>query len=232
MVKDKISHRKAVSRSNKIKIFIVDNHPIVRQGLSQLISQEHDLELCGESGDIRHILPAIKKSKPDIVIVEIALGTFSGLKVIEDLCREHPDIPVLILSIHDEILYAERCLRAGAKGFIMKEEPPEQLLFAMRKVVKGDLYISDKLGPKLINKLVSKSTGVSSSAIEQLSNRELEVFQYIGQGMKTRDIAESLNLSIKTIETYIAHIKKKMGFKSSRELFLFAVQWSITDRKF
>jgi len=139
---------------------------------------------------------------------------------------------VLILSMQDEALYAERCLRAGAKGYIMKQEPPDMLILAIRKVLNGEIYISSRMGPKLINKLVSKSAGISISAIDRLSNRELEVFQFIGQGMKTRDIADSLNLSIKTVETYIAHIKKKMDFKSSRELFLYAVQWSITDRKF
>jgi DNA-binding NarL/FixJ family response regulator len=232
MVKDNISESKAVSSSNKIKIFIVDNHPIVRQGLSQLIKQEIDLTLCGEAGDISGVLSTIKTCIPDIVIIEISLGTFSGLKLIEDLCHEHPDIRVLILSIHDEVLYAERCLKAGAKGYIMKNEEPEQLLLAIRTVINGDTYISAKLAPKLIKKLVSKSTGVNSSTIEQLSNREFEVFQFIGQGMKTRDIAETLNLSIKTIETYIAHIKKKMDFKSSRELFLYAAQLSIIEKDF
>jgi DNA-binding NarL/FixJ family response regulator len=227
-----MSKSKAVSKSNKIKIFIVDNHPIVRQGLSQLIKQEIDLALCGEAGDIRGVLSTIKKCMPHIVIIEISLGTFSGLKLIEDLCHEHPDIRVLILSIHDEVLYAERCLKAGAKGYIMKNETPEQLLLAIRTIINGDTYISAKLAPKLIKKLVSKSTGVNSSTIEQLSNRELEVFQFIGQGMKTRDIAETLNLSIKTIETYIAHIKKKMDFKSSRELFLYAAQLSIIEKDF
>ena len=220
------------SISTKSKIFIIDSHPIVRQGMSQLINKENDLKLCGEAGDIINALSSIKKLKPDIIVVDLSLGPASGLKIIEELCRQNPLLSVLILSMHDEALYAERCLRAGAKGYIMKEEPPEMLLDAIRVILNGEIYISSKLGPKLINKLLLKNSVVSSSTIDSLSNRELEVFQFVGQGIKTRDIADSLNLSIKTIETYIAHIKKKMGFKSSRELFLYAVQWSITNRDF
>ena len=232
MVKNILSDSKATFRINKRKVFIVDDHPIVRQGVTDLINRENDLLLCGESGDINNAKPLIGKSNPDVAIVDISLGSSNGLKLIEDLCHQYPDVPVLVLSMHDEAIYAERCLRAGAKGYIMKMEPPDMLITAIRTVLKDDIYISPKLGPKLINKLVSKSTGVSSSSIERLSNRELEVFQFIGQGMKTSVIAETLNLSIKTIETYIAHIKKKMGFNSSRELFLYAVQWSITDKMF
>jgi DNA-binding NarL/FixJ family response regulator len=227
-----LAKAESTARITKSNIFIVDDLPIVRQGMSQLINQESDLALCGEAGDIMHALPSIKKCRPDLIVADLSLGPVNGLKLIEELCRESPHLLVLILSMQDEALYAERCLRAGAKGYIMKQEQPDMLLLAIRKVLNGGIYISSKMGPKLINKLVSKSTGISSSTIDRLSNRELEVFQFIGQGMNTRDIADFLNLSIKTIETYIAHIKKKMCFKSSRELFLYAVQWSITERKF
>lgn len=179
-----------------------------------------------------HAIPDINRCRLDIVIVDISFGLTSGLKHIEELCYQYPQLPVLILSMHDEALYAERCLRAGAKGYIMKQEPPDKLLLAIRKVLNGGIFISSKLGPKLINKLLSKNSNINVSTLESLSNRELEVFQLIGQGIKTKDIAGALNLSIKTIETYIDHIKKKMDFKSSRELFLYAVQWSITDKKF
>ncbi len=227
-----ISRIKAGETRTKRKVFIIDDHPIVRQGVTDLINRENDLLSCGDAGGIANAMSLISKSKPDVVIVDISLGPSSGLKVIEDLCHQYPHLRVLVLSMHDETVYAERCLRLGAKGYIMKMEPPDKLIMAIRMVLNDEMYISAKLGPKLIKKMVSKSTGVNSSGIEQLSNRELEVFQFIGQGMKTRDIAESLNLSIKTIETYIAHIKKKMGFNSSRELFLYAVQWSISEKKF
>jgi len=232
MVKNTKSESKTVSRGAKRKVFIVDDHPIVRKGLTQLINQENDLQLCGEASDILNAIPLIKTTHPEAAIIDTSLGPLSGFKLIENLCQQFPDLPVLVLSLYNEMLYAERCLRAGAMGYIMKQAPPHRILMALRKVLDGEFYISSKLGPKLINKLLSKSTGISSSSIEQLSNRELEVFQFIGQGMKTKDMAESLNLSIKTIETYIAHIKKKMDFKSSRELFLYAVQWTIMDKKF
>ena len=232
MVKNTKSESNTVSRGTKRKVFIVDDHPIVRKGLTQLINQENDLQLCGEAADISNAIPLIKETKPEAAIIDTSLGPLSGFKLIENLCQQFPDLPVLVLSLYNEMLYAERCLRAGAMGYIMKQAPPHRILMALRKVLDGEFYISNKLGPKLLNKLLSKSTGVSTSSIEQLSNRELEVFQFIGQGMKTRDMAESLNLSVKTIETYIAHIKKKMGFKSSRELFLYAVQWSIMEKEF
>ena len=232
MVKNTKPESNTVSRGTKRKVFIVDDHPIVRKGLTQLINHENDLQLCGEAADVSNAIPLIKTTHPEAAIIDTSLGPLSGFKLIENLCQQFPDLPVLVLSLYNEMLYAERCLRAGARGYIMKQAPPHRILMALRTVLDGEFYISNKLGPKLINKLLSKSTGISSSSIEQLSNRELEVFQFIGQGMKTSEMAESLNLSIKTIETYIAHIKKKMDFKSSRELFLYAVQWSIVDKKF
>lgn len=132
--------------------------------------------------------------------------------------------------MHDESIYAERCLKAGAKGYIMKQEPPEKVVSALRKILEGDIYISDKLGTKLLNKFVTKRADASGSPVELLSNRELEVFQLVGQGLKTRKIAEELNLSVKTVETYIDHIKKKMNFDDSRYLFLHAVQWTMNEK--
>ncbi len=213
----------------KQKVFIVDDHPIVREGLTQLINNENDLHVCGDAGDVSLALEKIAKIKPDAVIVDIALGKTSGLRLIENLSLNYPDIPVLTLSMHDESLYAERCLMAGAKGYIMKQEPPEEVLSALRKILTGDIYISENIGAKLLNKMVSGKTTSALSPIELLSNRELEVFHLIGQGVKTRNIAEQLNLSIKTIETYIDHIKKKMNFPDSRSLFLHAVQWAMKD---
>jgi DNA-binding NarL/FixJ family response regulator len=213
----------------KHKVLIVDDHPIVRQGLTQLINQEPDVSVCCEAGDISEALTLIESHKPDIAIVDISLGHSSGIRLIEDISRRYPNLSVLVLSMHDESLYAERCLRAGAKGYIMKKEPPEKVIVAIKKILKGEIYLSDNLSVKLLQKFIAKQAGIYSSPVERLSNRELEVFRLIGQGLKTRKIAEQLNLSVKTIETYIDHIKKKMGFKDSRNLFLHAVQWLMNE---
>lgn len=222
--------KKTDNKKSKKKVLVVDDHPIVRQGLAQLINQESDFMVCGDAGDIPHALKAIEDCRPDIIIVDISLGHTSGIRLIEDLSHNYPDLAVLALSMHDESIYAERCLKAGAKGYIMKQEPPEKVISALRKILEGDIYISDKLGTKLLHKFVTKKADASGSPVELLSNRELEVFQLVGQGLKTRKIAEELNLSIKTVETYIDHIKKKMNFDDSRDLFLHAVQWSMNEK--
>ena len=213
----------------KQKVLIVDDHPLVRQGIAQLINQEKDLEVCCEAGDVEQAMKKIPEYSPDIAVVDISLGQSSGIRLIEAISLKYPKLSVLTLSMHDESLYAERCLRAGAKGYIMKSEPPEKVIFALRRILDGEIYVSNKLGARLLHKLVTNDDNVYSSPVERLSNRELEVFQLIGQGLKTRTIAEQLNLSVKTIETYIDHIKKKMNFEDSRSLFLHAVQWSMGE---
>lgn len=218
-----------VDKKMKYKVVIVDDHPIVRQGLAQLINQENDLRVCGEASDIPSALQSVKERCPDIAVVDISLGQSSGLSLIEELTRQYPGLSILALSMHDETLYAERCLRAGARGYIMKKEPPEKVITAIKNILNGEIYVSDNLGSRLLHKLVAKKSGAPSSGIDVLSNRELEVFRLIGQGVKTGRIAEQLNLSIKTIETYVDHIKKKMHFKDSRDLFLHAVQWRINE---
>jgi len=214
----------------KHKVFIVDDHPIVRQGLAQLINQENDLVVCGEASDIPSALQAILKCSPDILIVDISLGQESGIRLIEEVLIRKPELPALVLSMHDEFLYAERCLKAGAKGYVMKQEPPEKVIQAIKKVLKGGMYISEKLSAKFLHKFITKRSEEHGSPIESLSNRELEVFQLIGQGLKTRKIAEQLNLSVKTIETYIEHIKRKMDIDDSRNLILHAAQWFMNEQ--
>jgi DNA-binding NarL/FixJ family response regulator len=221
---------KPEDKRQKHKIFIVDDHPIIRQGLTQLINQEPDFAVCGEASDIPSALQAIQAHKPDIVIVDISLGQSSGIRLIEDLLLLYPSIQILVLSMHDESLYAERCFKAGARGYIMKQEPPEKVIFAIKKLLEGELYISDQLSNRLLHKFVAKHADINSSPIESLSNRELEVFQLIGQGLRTRKIAEQLNLSVKTVETYIDHIKKKMNFDNSHILILHAVQWFMSEQ--
>ena len=209
----------------KHRVFIVDDHPVMRQGVSQLISQEKDLMMCGDAGDITHALRDISASCPDIVMIDISLGQSNGIRLIEELALYYQDLLILAFSMHDEFIYAERCLRAGARGYIMKQESPEKVIFALRKVLSGEIYIDDSLGAKLLYKLVTNQSGKYISPIEKLSNRELEVFQLIGQGMKTRNIAERMNISVKTVESYMNHIKRKMNFNDSRDLFKHAVQW-------
>lgn len=212
---------------DKYNVFIVDDHPIVCQGLGQLIEQEADLHVCGDAGDIASALESIAVCSPDIAIIDITLGQNSGVRLIEDLSHLYPDILILALSMHDESIYAERCLKAGARGYIMKQEPPELVISALRKILNGEIYTSDNLRMKLINKLVSPKSDIGGSSIEMLSNRELEVFRLIGDGLKTSEIADKLSLSVKTIETYIDHIKKKMKIKDLRGVIKSAAQWLV-----
>ncbi|MBI4847894.1 MAG: response regulator transcription factor [Nitrospirae bacterium] len=225
-----MSNNKTEHTKHKYNIFIVDDHPIVRQGLALLINQENDLAVCGEASDISQALPAIEDCHPDLIIVDISLGQNNGIRLIESLLNKNPETLTLVLSMHDEALYAERCLRIGAKGYIMKQEPPEKVILAIRRVLHGEIFVSDTLSAKLLHKFIAKQPILFSSPIESLSNRELEVFELIGKGLKTRQIAEHLTLSVKTIETYMDHIKKKMNLNDSRNLFLHAVQWLMNEK--
>ncbi len=212
-------------QTRKKKVMVVDDHPIVRKGLAQLINQTQDLEVCGEAGDAHEALEKIPRYKPDCIILDLMLGLTNGLTLIEDIKVRYTDIPILVLSMHDESLYAERVLRAGAKGYIMKKEAADRVNEAIRMILKGELYLSDAIKSKLLKTFTSKSAKNERPSIEALSNRELEVFQLLGQGYATRQIAEILHLSIKTVETYYAHIKEKMHLKDGRELLMHSIQW-------
>jgi DNA-binding NarL/FixJ family response regulator len=212
-------------KEKKANILIVDDHPIVRQGLTELVNHENDLIVCGQAEDANQAMKSVKELKPDIVIVDISLKETSGMELIKDLSVQYPKLPVLALSMHDESLYAERVLRAGAKGYIMKAEATEKVIMAIRKILSGEIYISDKMASKMMRKLVGGSSEINASPVELLSDRELEVFQFIGKGFGTRQIAERLYLSIKTIETYRAHIKEKLNLEDSAELLQYAIQW-------
>ncbi len=210
---------------NKSNILIVDDHPIVRQGLAELVNQETDLVVCGQAEDAHQAMKTVKELKPDMAIVDISLKETSGMELIKDLNSQYPNLPILALSMHDESLYAERALRAGARGYIMKDEATEKVIMAIHKILSGEIYISDKMAAKMMRKLVGSSIEVNTSPVERLSDRELEVFQLIGKGFGTRQISERLFLSIKTIETYRAHIKEKLHFADSAELLQYAIQW-------
>ncbi len=215
---------KAGNKSKKNKVFIVDDHCILREGLSHLINSEEDLVVCGETDNISNALQAIGDSKPDIVIVDISLGDGSGIRLTENLIYAHPGLLVLVLSMHDETEYAERCLKSGARGYIMKQESSKKLLSAVRKVLNGEIYVSDKLNVTLLHKFVKNKFESFDSSTKPLSNRELEVYQLIGQGLKKHKIAEQLNISVKTVETYIEHIKIKLQLKGVHDVLMHAVQ--------
>ena len=216
---------------SKTKIVIVDDHPIVRQGLAELINHEDDLVVCGQAEEAPEAMGVIKAIKPDMVIVDILLKETSGMELIKDIKARYPNLAVLALSMHDESLYAERALRAGAKGYIMKAEATEKVIGAIRKILSGDIYLSEPMAAKLIHKLVGGRTKVGASAIDRLSDRELEVFRLIGQGYGTRQIAEKLHLSVKTIESYRAHIKEKLNLSDAAELLQYAIQWVSSQDK-
>jgi DNA-binding NarL/FixJ family response regulator len=215
----------AAAMKGKKRVLLVDDHPIVRQGLAQLINQETEIGVCGQAEDAHKALEAIGTLKPDIAIVDISLKTISGIELIKNIKIQYPQLPVLVLSMHDESLYAERALRAGAKGYIMKREVPEKLLGAIHRILRGEMYVSDKMGVKIFHHFVDGPPEAGGSSLDRLSDRELEVFQLIGKGRGTRQIAEALHLSIKTIESYREHIKKKLLLKSGSELVQHAVQW-------
>ena len=211
--------------TDKAKIVIVDDHPIVRQGLKELINHENDLTVCGQAGDAHQAMKIIKSLSPDMVIVDITLKEKNGMELIKDIKVQYPNLPVLALSMHDETLYAERAIRAGARGYIMKQQATEKVVAAIRKVLKGEVYISERMVAKVMGKLAGVKTETAASPLDCLSDRELEVFLMIGKGHGTRQIARKLHLSIKTIETYRSHIKEKLNFGDSTELLQYAIQW-------
>ena len=210
--------------SGAVRVLIVDDHPIVRRGLAQLIEQEPDLEVCGEADDADTALAAFVELEPDIALVDLMLQGASGTDLIKNLKAQNENIPILVISMHDEAVYAERALRAGAHGYIMKEEATGQVLTALRKVVGGDVYVSERMVGHLLRRMVGGAG--HSVGIDGLSDRELEVFQWIGRGLSVPDIAERLKVSPKTVETYRAHIKDKLSLANSAEVMRAAVQWS------
>lgn len=211
---------------SKRKILIVDDHPILRKGLTLLINQEPDLIVCAEAENAQAALEIIESATPDMAIVDISLPGIDGIELIKTLRLRHKDMPVLVVSMHDEALYAERSLRAGARGYIMKQEALEKVLVAIRKVLEGEIFVSDRVTTKMLEKFVSvEGVRETSSPIDLLSNRELTVLRLIGQGYKTRQIAEKLHLSMKTVESYRAHIKDKLKLGDGTDLLKYAIQW-------
>jgi len=208
----------------KKKIFLVDDHPIVRQGLAQLINSEADLAVVGQGEDAYQSIRAIRESQPHLVLVDVSLKDSDGIELLKELKAQSPDLPVLVVSMHDETLYAERALRAGAGGYVMKQESPETLLAAIRTVLAGEVYVSSKMGASLLRHMVRGQKRGGGLPMDRLTDRELEVFRMIGAGHSVKEIAEKLFLSIKTVEAHREHIKEKLNIKSSAELLRFAIR--------
>jgi DNA-binding NarL/FixJ family response regulator len=219
----------AVPQVKKKTVFIVDDHPLLRQGLALLINREQDLTVCGEAAEAQTAMKEIAAQKPDILIADISLNGPDGLDLLKNLRGLYPSLPVLILSMHDESIYAERALRARANGYIMKQEATEKVLVAVRRILGGQIYLSDRMANKLLNQYISGAPA-DMTRLSTLSDRELEVFRLIGEGRSTRQIAEKLHLSIKTVETYQAHIKEKLFLQSGRELVQHAIQSNIGNK--
>lgn len=209
----------------KSRVFLVDDHPITRQGLVALINREHNLTVCGEADSAPVAIEMIQKLMPDIALVDVTLKTTSGIELMKHLKALRPEMPVLMMSMHDESLFAERALRAGAKGYIMKLEPSATILAAVRRVLSGELYLSEKMKEKMLHRLVKTGGTEVVYAIDTLSDREMEVFQLIGNGYGTRQIATRLNLSVKTIDSYREHLKLKLRLDGGTELVRHAIQW-------
>jgi len=212
-------------RSRKRKVLIVDDHPVVREGLAQRINRERDLTVCGEAQTARDALRAVASLQPDIVVLDLSLPSGHGLELIKDLKPLMPDLRVLVFTMHDESIFAERALRAGARGYVMKQEAPERLLAAIRAVLRGDYFVSERASAGFLQTFFNRPAEGTSRSVMRLTDRELEVFQFIGQGVGTREIALRLGRSVKTIETHRARIKEKLSVRSAAELVCRANRW-------
>ncbi|HVT73435.1 MAG TPA: response regulator transcription factor [Lacunisphaera sp.] len=217
------------ARPARRRILIVDDHPFMRAGLAQLIDRQADMQVCGEAGHPAEALKELERAPADLVLTDISMPGRSGLEFIKDLLAVRPGLPVLVISMHDEAIYAERVLRAGARGYIMKEAGGENLLAALRRVLGGDVYLSPAMSARVLENLSGRRPRGSNSPIEKLSDREFEIFQLIGQGRSTRDIAEQLHLSPKTVDVHRSHIKEKLGLRDATALVRHAVRWTETQ---
>jgi DNA-binding NarL/FixJ family response regulator len=203
----------------------VDDHPLVREGLTNLINGQDDLIVCGEANDSAQAIKRIVKARPDVALVDISLENESGLELVKHLGSQFPQVALIILSMHDESLYAERALRAGARGYVMKHETSKSVLASIRQVLGGGIYVSERIVNRMALKLASSREPVTSSPLERLSDRELEIFRLLGQGRTPSQIAGDLNLSLKTVQAYCARAKEKFGVTSLTELLRAAIRW-------
>ncbi|HYC70083.1 MAG TPA: response regulator transcription factor [Opitutaceae bacterium] len=216
---------KPAKSSAKYQILLVDDHPITRQGVAVLINQEHDLEVIGEVDNAPAAIAFLQKTPCSLAIIDITLKTTNGVELMKHIRALAPDMPVLVMSMHDEGLYAERAMRAGARGYIMKQEASNKILTAIRTVLSGELYLSDKMKERMLHRFVNNRKEKVGFSMDSLSDREMEVFQLIGNGYSTRQIAAKLNLSVKTIDSYREHLKLKLPLEAGKDLVRYAIQW-------
>ena len=219
------SQKASPGAATRKRLLIVDDHPIVRQGLVQLVEKQPDLEVVGQAENAQQAMEHIQRGGVDLAVVDLSLPGLSGIELIKQIKMHDETIDVLVLSMHDQLFYAERALRAGATGYVMKQEPIETVVEAVRKLFSGEVYVSRPVANRLLHRFVGGQAGRPVPLVDRLSDRELEVFQLIGQGYSTREVAELLHLSIKTIESYRANIKDKLQLKNAAELMQHAVQW-------
>jgi DNA-binding NarL/FixJ family response regulator len=221
-----------MTKERKKRIAVVDDHPLVRQGLAKWIENQGDMVVCCEAEDTADALKAITESKPDLAIIDISLRDSNGIELIEDLnTRMGKKLPMLVLSMHDESFYAERALRAGARGYISKSAGPKTVITAIRRILAGEIYLSQRMASRMVAKFVDgKAKKETGSPEDRLTNRELQVFEMIGRGVRTRDIATQLHLSVKTVESHRENIKRKLQLKSATELLQHAIQWVLVER--
>jgi len=224
-----MAKKKESAEKIKTKILVVDDHPIVRERLADLINQEPDLHVCAEAEDSHQALKEVEACEPDLAIVDITLKDTYGIELIKQLKERYPKLPVLVLSMHDESLYGERALRAGAKGYLTKQEATKKVVSAIRHVLAGGIFVSEKMASTILHKLAGGVPSQGGSPVDVLSDREMEVFQLLGEGLGVRKIAENLFVSVKTVEAHREHIKRKMNFKSSTELLRYAIQYVLKD---
>lgn len=219
-------HRSHAQLKAVKKIILIDDHPIMRHGLAQLIGMEPGLSVCGQAGSCAEGLEAIRQLKPDLAIVDLTLPDRHGLELIKDIQAMFPETKAIVLSMHEENLYAERALRAGARGYVMKEMAAETLVTAIKKVLGGGMYVSDAMASRLMEQATGQRGKAGVAGIEQLTDRELEVLELIGQGKASKNIAETLSISARTVEAHRAHIKEKLGLPDGPALVRYAVQWT------
>lgn len=212
------------------RVFLVDDHPMMRAGLGHLIERQPDLAVCGEAANPAEALSILPSARPDIILADLTMPGRSGLEFVKDLLAISPELAILVVSMHDEAVYAERALRAGARGYIMKEAGGEAVVAAIRQILSGQAYVSPAMSARILDNLSGRKPRGSTSPIEKLSDREFEVFQLIGQGKSTRDIAEQLHLSSKTVDVHRSHIKEKLELKDATALIRHAVRWVETQK--
>ena len=209
----------------KARILIVDDHVIVRQGIAQLVNRELDLDVCAEAGDADSAIAVLRDTKVDLAIVDISLPGTSGIELVKLMREAQPQLPVLVMSMHDEALYSDRAFRAGAKGYVMKQEATEKLLAAIRKILNGGVYVSDRMQTVMVQRFLNSGVDETVSFIDNLTDREFEILRMIGQGLTVAEIADKLGRSAKTVEAHRANLREKLGLKRAAELARFATQW-------